>query len=376
MRPKKIILFISSLGGGGAQRQITSLALLLNKQIDVEVLIYHEDLQFGHCLEDQGIPITLIKKRGKIDLLFLFRLYTYFKKNKDAIFLSYLTTPNLYNRLIGALAGVRAVITSERNTDLALSRLKVLLEKITFPLSDCVVVNSEAIRQMYRERLALDKENIFVINNVINFEKYSSDAIDIETHAELWSLDFPADKKIICLPARIQRQKNHTALVQAYALLPPDVMKDHILLFAGNLFDQVYVSEIKQLGAALGVENRIYFSGPITDMRALYNVVDLVVLPSLYEGFPNVVVEAMACEAVVLASKVASNSLIVESGLEGFLFDLSDPKDLCQKLLSALTLSVNERKFIGRQAREKVMGLCGEKGFLDAYLKLIFSFEN
>lgn len=368
---KKVILFISSLGGGGAQRQITELACLLRDRYDVEVLIYHKNFEFRDILVRHSIPVYFIEKKTKVDIVFLVKLFFYFFKNRTAIVLSYLFVPNLYARFVGKVAMVKGVITSERNVELKNSAVRRWIEKSSFFLSDLIIVNSSEIKDIYVEKLKVSPSKIEVINNVVDLDTFRRVDVSLKDIDEMHYLDLAEGQKIICVPARIQRQKNLECLVRAFAKLSAEEQQDKVILFAGNIFDEDYKAELDSVIDGYGLNRRIHFLGPVKDISALYNISDVVVLPSLYEGFSNAVLEAMACCAVVIASNIASNGQIIADGDEGYLFVSDDENDLVSKLRQGIAMSEDSKAAMGARARKKIERVCGRENFLRKYIRSI-----
>jgi glycosyltransferase involved in cell wall biosynthesis len=106
-------------------------------------------------------------------------------------------------------------------------------------------------------------------------------------------------------------------------------------------------------------------------MPLLYSAADLVVLPSLWEGFPNVVIEAMACGTPVIVSNISDNARIVEHGVTGYLFANDDADDLVNALEAFRSMGPDQRRAMGRQAAAHIATLCSTQALGDRYAALI-----
>jgi glycosyltransferase involved in cell wall biosynthesis len=98
--------------------------------------------------------------------------------------------------------------------------------------------------------------------------------------------------------------------------------------------------------------------------------IDLVVLPSRHEGFPNVVLEAMASRLPVVASRVGDVPRLVHDGVTGFLFDSGDAHGLAAALLQACSLRTEERQAMGKRARSVVEAHYGIASIASAHAQL------
>ncbi len=361
---------IDSLLSGGAQRQIVTLAISLKKKgYDLVVLNYHEGEQLLPLLEKNNIRRVLIKKKHKIDLLFFYRLIRFLRKENPDAAISYLNTANFWLMLAKLFAGVRLVITSERNIDVDRSVLRVFLQRILAPVSDLIVVNAYAIKDKLIEKVKINKSKIHVIYNGVNDKNFSKSSDEAITKRKL---DFGIGEHefVICLPGRIMQQKNHMCLVDALdgSLIENNNIK---ILFVGNEFDSSLVSALKHKIEFKGNSGKYIFAGQVDDMAIIYSLSDVVVLPSLWEGLPNVVIEAMACECPVVVSDVSDNRILVEDGVTGYVFEVNNTEKLREKIYYLVNKSIAEREMMGKKARAKVIGLCGIEAFVSAYERIL-----
>lgn len=104
-----------------------------------------------------------------------------------------------------------------------------------------------------------------------------------------------------------------------------------------------------------------------------YRKSDVFCLPSLYEGYPNVVAEAMACELPIICSNVYENPYIVEEGVNGFLFDPESIDDMVNAIQKIVSLTNEERRRMGTLNRQLCLKRNTEEEFLNSYIKLIES---
>jgi len=233
---KKILLFIDSLVGGGAQRQIVTLARCLHDSgYDVSVLTYRNEEQLRYLLDEKNIEHHVIEKKSKLDLLFIFRLYRYFKVIDPDCVISYLNTPNLWGRLAGRMAGIKKIITSERNLDIDKSRVRIVIENLIFRLSSCIVVNANAIKSLLIEK-GIPADKIQVIYNGLDLQYFKPVPLSEAEHFRASYGVLKADR-LFLLPGRIMAQKNHLSLIRA-VLTRVDVFKSAKLIFVGNEFDK------------------------------------------------------------------------------------------------------------------------------------------
>jgi glycosyltransferase involved in cell wall biosynthesis len=134
---------------------------------------------------------------------------------------------------------------------------------------------------------------------------------------------------------------------------------------ASNLYNKA-LGKIKSLGV-----NTVFLHGPTADIERLYHQHDFLCLPSFFEGTPNVICEAMASGLPILCSAVADNPLIVDEGLNGFLFNPHSLDSFNKALRRLLALTADERARMGERNRLKAVEIFSEHRFVDRWEKLI-----
>ena len=102
-----------------------------------------------------------------------------------------------------------------------------------------------------------------------------------------------------------------------------------------------------------------------------YRRSDIFCLPSLYEGFPNVLCEAMACGLPVACSDICDNPDIVEEGVNGYLFDPLNVQDMADAILKMAQLSQSQRKALAKNNIDKIQSLCSEQRFVKEYMTFL-----
>ena len=99
--------------------------------------------------------------------------------------------------------------------------------------------------------------------------------------------------------------------------------------------------------------------------------VDFFVLPSIYEGFPNVLCEAMSCGLPVIAGNVCDNARIMQDGVNGYLFDPYSISDMTDKIGKLLMLEKKDIKVMGDRNREIAVNVFSKEKFTNEYVNLI-----
>jgi glycosyltransferase involved in cell wall biosynthesis len=213
-----------------------------------------------------------------------------------------------------------------------------------------VIALTKVEAEQYRS-MGVSEGKIAIIPNGIDLSEYTELPLKGSFKKKF---NIPEDRKIILYLGRIHKIKGIDFLVRAYAYLKNEVKcKDTVLVIAGP--DDGFLDEVKSLVQSLGISRFVIFTGPLYGKEKLgaYVDSDIVVLPSRYETFPNVVLEAYACSKPVVASNVEAIPDIVLHGETGLLFQASDVKELANAIAYMLTHS-EEAERMGRDARRLV----------------------
>ena len=360
---------------GGAQRQMTLLAKHMDQtEFDISILIYYDSRHYEQELIDANIPVHYIKKNGYVDLVFFYSLIRKIIEINPHIILSYLMVPNAWARLAGKLAGVKYIITSERNIDIGHSKIRVLIEKLLHRFSSSIVVNAEATKELLIKTVGIPESKLQVIYNGVDVARFSSPEADVMENYRN-EFGFSTTDKIIFLPGRMQPQKNHICLVRAFCKVA-DNIPNAKLLFAGEEIDKNIKDEIVHELSKHDLLRRTVFAGRQSNMSELYSLSDVVVLPSLWEGFPNVILEAMASERAVIATDIADNKRLVHDGVNGYLFTVNDDQELSNLLLKVLVGNNDSTIEMGKKGREIINESYSISKMVKNYQNLFLSFDE
>ena len=200
-------------------------------------------------------------------------------------------------------------------------------------------------------RMGVPEEKIAIIPNGIDLSEYA----DLPPKGAFKrKFGIPEEKKIILYLGRIHKIKGIDFLIKAYTHLINDMhYKDALLVIAGP--DDGHLKEAKSLTSALDISKHVLFTGPLygQDKLEAYVDSDVVVLPSRYETFPIVVLEACACGKPVIASEVGGLKDLIINGETGLLFEPENVKQLTRSIFSLLNDN-NVAKEMGQKGKSFV----------------------
>jgi len=262
-----------------------------------------------------------------------------------------LRTPNDIGRVAGRLSGVKKIIISERNIDLAHSWIQLRKERYLQRFANRVIVNAEAIRKLIEHHVPAWGKRIRVIPNGVDLKEFSGNR-DKNRAKFRKKLDCCDGERLIGTVGSIKVQKNPGLLIEAYSGLRE--ISATRLVFVGKQLDQELFLNLLRVVKEKGLQKRVSFLPETTDVSGALAGMDLFVLPSSWEGCPNALLEAMASGLPVLASDTSDNPQIIGGEEIGLVFRNGDMKDLQSKLGVLLKLTDEELEKKGRAARKRV----------------------
>jgi len=342
--PIRVLHVIATLDPHGAERQMAALCAGLDRRAfepSVCCLTRGGPLEAG--LAAAGVPVMVLGKRGRFDVSVLWRLARVIRRRRPAIVHTWLFTANFWGRLAGALAGAPALVASERAADLWKTWAHRWVDRRLAGLSAVVLANSDGVRRFCVERIGLPPDKVRVIRNGLDLVRFDA-AVAAGPRQPLPAADGPV---ILCV-GRLEEQKGHIYLLQALASLTRAGRRPRVWL-AG---DGPLRPKLEAAARELGVAAQVDFLGGRDDVPALLRRADVVALPSLWEGLPNAVIEAMAASRPVAATAIPGTDELVapETGL---LAPARDPEALAgalARLLDDATL----RARLGAAGRRRV----------------------
>jgi glycosyltransferase involved in cell wall biosynthesis len=295
-------------------------------------------------LERAGIPVTLIGKRHKADPLALRRLVRFMTERRFDVVQTWIFAANTYGRLAARRAGVPVVVTAEMAVDLWKGRTLLAIDRRLACCTDRVVGNSRAVVDFYRNAGIPEDRLAMIYSGISDEEPPPVDRDEVRA-----SLGVPVDAPLALFVGRLAAQKRVDDLLKALDLLQ-HVRPDLRTLIVG---DGPLRGDLEELANAFRLGGSARFLGHRDDVPRLLAAADLLVLPSLYEGLPNVVLEAMRFRKPVVATAAPGTTEVVTDGQTGLLVPPRAPKELARAIRTLVDEPEYARR-LGEAGRARV----------------------
>lgn len=355
-KPLKIAQIIPTLDRSGAEKQMLLLCRALKSrghEVRVAALTRLGPLESEY--RAAGIEVELIGKSLKVDPFALRRLARWLRDGEFDVVQSWIFAANSYARAAARLAFGRnrrkpVVIATEMAVDLWKSRWHFKVDRKLAGWCDAVVGNSHAVVDFYRDKAGVNSSKLHCVYSGIDASEAGliDEGTRSRTRRELQLL--PEDGPVILFAGRLAEQKRVLDLLKAVDILQHLYLRIRVLV-AG---EGPLKSDLMKFAGAVELNERVLFLGLRQDMDRLYAASDMVVLPSSYEGLPNVVMEAQLRGLPVIAAAAPGTIELVHHQKTGLTYPVGDSTELA-RLIEEFISEPEKAEKLGAQGREMIL---------------------
>lgn len=277
----------------------------------------------------RGFQVAILSQRGRYDPRLIFQAWKILRTHRIDVLQSHGYKPALVAWCLKCLTGLPWVAfahgyTSENRRMAFYNRLDLWLMR----RADRVVVVSEATGRLL-QRAGVHENRIRVIYNAIDPHHYWLEAggEEFRRHCQIGPEDL-----LVGVIGRLSLEKGQAVFVRAFQKVARSVPQAKAVL----LGEGQELERLQATARAAGLEGRVTFAGFQADMSPIYSALDLVVIPSLSEGLPNVLLEAMLHRKALVATAVGGIPEVMQDGLSTWLVPAGDADALAQAMIDAL----------------------------------------
>lgn len=327
---KRVIIFVGSMGKGGAQRVISILSAgLVNKGYEVEILSYRNTP--SEYKIDERVQMTSVSQVGGNLLHRLIWLRKHFRDKADVI-ISFLAPFNML--ALAAHMGLNIpIIVADRNDPhfIPENKLARFARDILYYFADGIVVQTSQNKAYFSN--ALQKKCVVIANPIELGEKKG---LALRT----------AKKKKIVSVGRLMPQKNQKMLLDAFAAVHKKNPEYELYIYG----DGPMRKELNEYAVSLGVKDNVHLPGNVSNVFECISDAELFVLSSYYEGMPNALIEAMCLGLPCITTRVSGAEDLIQDGVSGEIIDVGNTDMLKEKM----TIMLNAEDLRNAQAFKAV----------------------
>jgi glycosyltransferase involved in cell wall biosynthesis len=324
----RILLMARELDLGGSERQMTEMALALDRaRFEPEVAAFHAEGMRGDELRAAGVPILRLPVRSfksPRTLSYGWRLARYIRAQRIRLVHTFdlpLTAAAI--PLTRFFTPAMALASQRSHLGLASPRLR---KALTFAerIAHGVVVNCEFLRRHLVEDAGIPGERIHVCRNGIDLARFRRGPRD----PGLRPAALESASLVIGVVCALRPEKGISTLLEAFARVRPLGPKVRLAVVGSG----PVLPELEARARELGIREACHFEPSTERVPEWLRSIDIFVLPSVSEALSNSLMEAMACGCCAVASRAGGNPELIEDGTSGLLFKAGDAEGLARAL--------------------------------------------
>lgn len=362
-----ICLIIPSLLLGGAERSAVKLinAAVAHGHEAQIVCLNHADPAVLAEISPRVI-VTVLNRKSSADPVLLWRVTRELRGSKPSLLIGWSTYANFVSLLCGRIAGISRICISERiyiptmlsDPETSRSRRAVILALIRWLYPKATILTANSARGVrFLGRYLRMRNRSVLLPNLFNAELFDSLAERLVN-----TPDLPTSHPRLLAVGRLEYQKGFDILIDAFAKVVEH--EDWHLVIAGSGSQD---EKLRNQASRLKVNGKIVFLPKTPNPFPLYRWADIVIVPSRFEGFPNVPMEAMGMgTAVIVADCKSGPRELSDGGRYAILVPVDDPEKLSAAIIR-LGRNLDEAKLLGLAARNHVRQVYGEQRVWRAY---------
>lgn len=349
--PIRILQLITSLERGGAENHL--LALLTHADRDafeLETAVLTGEGELVPIFQRAGIPVHLLRAHGRFDPLALRRLKRLLRERRFDVVHSHLFRADIYGALaVAQTPEPRPLLVSTRHNDdrFFLNPFVGLVHYGVSARQDLIIAISDHIARFTVARGVSDPSRVRRVYHGI--EPLVTRELERQGQRIRTELGIAADDFLVGNVGRLALQKGQRHLIAAMPRLLERVPRAHAVIAGGGDLEEY----LRSLTDEVGVADRVHVLGPRKDVPALMHAIDVFAMPSIWEGFGLVLLEAMSAARPIVASRVATIPEVVVDGETGVLVPPGDPIALADALAELAENPAVGRQF-GEAGRERL----------------------
>lgn len=297
----KVLHLITGMEVGGAEKMLLRIVPRMEREFENRVCVIKNRGQLGPELEQTGIPVVYLDLKSPFNLQPILRFRRLAAEFKPDVLVTYLIHADLFGRICGRAFGIKRIVCYQRGSLLNWKFLRTF-DRLTKSLVTKYIVQTKTAKEELKAALKISGEKIAVIGNAIDIKAFD---FHIDKAAKKRELGInPNNKTIVCV-GNLREGKGHEYLLDAFEEVFSKRFSGINLLIAGGGQKKKQLAEqIKPFTS----QANIHFLGTRDDVHEILKISDLFVLPTLYEGMSNAIMEAMASKTAVITTDIPVNA--------------------------------------------------------------------
>ncbi len=324
MRPKVLTLFPRAVGGGAERLVLDQMRFHQGAAYDFTVVALrkgrlHDEFAAQACY-------MCVHAGTRFNPLALARVNQLIRSRGVDVLHTHLQEADYYGYWLKRLNPRLIWISTRHNADEFRTRWfwRTLNRAISRPMQQVIAV-SNSVREFVSRHEGIPLDKSVVVRNGIDLSRFSELP---NRHQARTRLGLSEDEFTVGIVGRLAPQKGHKFLLEAAARLLPEIPRLRVLVVGEGHLKR----RLQAQARALGIARQVSFVGFRADVAQVYPAMDLLAMPSLFEGLSLVLVEALVCGRVAVCARAPGLVDVIQDGKNGLLVEVGDVEGLTQAI--------------------------------------------
>jgi glycosyltransferase involved in cell wall biosynthesis len=352
---KRILFVIDGLEFGGGERVFLQLAKGLNGRFKIIVAaVPGGELEQG--VRQLGIRFHPVDLARRFSLKPVFQIRDIIRSNRICLVHSQGARADFFVRVAGKISGVRHIICTiampVEGFDVGSLRKMIyrFMDRVSGGYVEHFIVVSDSLKQLLVEKRGIPEPKVARIYNGIELGEYRPNLKEVRSQKSEVRREFGLgdDVPVIGAIGRMVWQKGFEYLIKAIPAITKEFLEAKVLIVGEGPLK----GRLEALGVRLKVKKNLVFTGFRSDVKEILSAIDILVIPSVLEGFPMITLEGMAMAKPIVATNIEGITEQITNGENGILVPPRDPSALAKAIIGLLRNRETARR-MGLAARKK-----------------------
>jgi glycosyltransferase involved in cell wall biosynthesis len=326
-----ILFVINNLDRGGYEMRLLDLVRYCRNKMDIHICVTTSHATLLPEFEKYNANILFVPvNKAYLEYGQAFKIYDYARKNNIKIVTTY-DLKGLLIALFVKLLSLGKIMIVHNTVDLLHSykfRHKILL-KCLLTFVDKSLCNSASTKAVLMQGF-MDENKIHVINNGVDVDNFRKNDMTKQTLRNKLAIN--SNDTVIGTVANFREEKNYPFLFDAFEKIVNRRQNLKLVCVGeGKLFETT-----KAMAREMNLDGNMIFTGYVQNVHDYMGIMDIFVLCSKKEGFPNALIQAMSMELPVVAANVGGCAEIVDTGVDGYLYESGNTDEFIEKVLKLI----------------------------------------
>ena len=357
---QKVMMAITTLGGGGAERVVSVWAnQLKHTGYEVSLLLFCRIEQEYPIDPDVTVYTVASTNKEYVSLSYferLKRMRGILKTVRPDVLINFLPPVQIWMMVASWGMNVRRIETVRNNPWVSCHGMEKILWKRCFSRSNVVIVQTAEQAEFFKKKI---QQRCVVIPNPIE-----------ERYCDHPKTEYADRVTRFVAAGRLDEQKNYAVMIEAFKRACDRCASISLDIYGAG--GDAYRSEIQKKIDDLKLSDQVRLKGRTADMSSVYREADAFLMTSDFEGMPNALAEAMVSGLVCVSTNCRTGPRdMIEHEESGFLVKVGDASEIARAIVKVAGMSREQCEKMGSNARERILSLFGEENSLRQLIQVI-----